>query len=844
MPDEKYRIWLEPSIRLDSDQLKKDIETLKDTIQKSVNSLTDEQLKLKMEFTKVDTGMFKNIQSEIINIGKLLDDLKKKDFSTVINIDPGQKSSAQMELLAQKARLLTQQVQNSLDKISGMRGISATMEQLNQLLVFQSKFQPDKIYERIDNAMGGKTSARMENIISELNKDLNLLTEITGVKLDTSRIDELDKALQGTSNSAEKLVESINNAIQPLSSKSVEIKDVLGIEGVQTSVKQIDDMFTDLRAKIETALDLSTINMHVEAINAQIDKIDVDKAVKDALEGNTKIDVKVNVGADTEAINRTKDDIKQIAENVASIDLSKADQIKTKFKGLADGTSEVASETERWKEITDEAIVSLERVKATDKEGNAQVQDSLTIDYAAREQLRERETAAINKQNAAYQKYLAEQEAARQKELDLLQKAEIAQREYEESLRRTEEEAERQYEREINLLDERNRKLDEEHESKVVKQMEKEEAAAKIEADAFVTLDTNVGKYIARQKEYVAAAEKAGFENDENVQTLKTMISCLEALQNGIRNLEYSDVKEATSEFHNLQNATEEAARSVKEVTKISVKSTAEDAKTKAETLKAVARYEAIRKQIINDINKSSKAEHGKSSQDYSNLVQYRDAVEQLYQEYTHGSKSLQDFRDSLENIANGAAGASNNIRQAGEMTMSFGDRIKKAMGNLSTYFGVSRMIMQVVRYTRDLIKTSIDLDKEMTQLRIVTNETEQAYSDYSASIARTAREISSSMSDLISATTTFARLGYSLDESSVLAKYTAMLQQVGDIDAQAAQNAITAITKAFADEVDISNIESVMDRLVIVGRMVAHICSNAYLVIGYNGQSRFGMIA
>ena len=363
-------------------------------------------------------------------------------------------------------------------------------------------------------------------------------------------------------------------------------------------------------------------------------------------------------------------------------------------------------------------------------------------------------------------------------------------------------------------------------------------------ADAFVTLDTNIGKYIARQKEYINAAKKAGLENDENVQTLKTMVSCLEALQNGIRNLDYYDVKEATSEFHNLQNATEEAARSVKEVTKISVESTAEDAETKAETLKAVARYEAIRKQIINDINKSSKAEHGTRAADYKSLIDYRDNVEKLFKDFEDHKITLEQFKDGLENTGIGAASAANNIRAAGEMTETFSDKIKKNIKNLSAYFSVSRMFTLVIRYMRDLIQTSIELDKEMGQLRIVTDETEDSYASFSSSIAKTAKEISASMTDLISATTTFARLGYSLDESSVLAKYTAMLQQVGDIDASAAQDAVTAITKAFADEVDINNIESVMDRLVVVGRNIAHVCSDAYLVIGYNGQSRFGMIA
>lgn len=103
-----------------------------------------------------------------------------------------------------------------------------------------------------------------------------------------------------------------------------------------------------------------------------------------------------------------------------------------------------------------------------------------------------------------------------------------------------------------------------------------------------------------------------------------------------------------------------------------------------------------------------------------------------------------------------------------------------------------------------------------MTQLRIVTNESEGAYQRYGDEVARTAQKIGSSMTDIIDATTVFARLGYSLEESSTLAELTAMLQRVGDIDAGDAQSALTSIIKAY--DLDVKDMELVMDKLVTVG--------------------------
>ena len=134
-------------------------------------------------------------------------------------------------------------------------------------------------------------------------------------------------------------------------------------------------------------------------------------------------------------------------------------------------------------------------------------------------------------------------------------------------------------------------------------------------------------------------------------------------------------------------------------------------------------------------------------------------------------------------------------------------------IGKLTAY---AFSMQQVIRRIREMINITIELNDAMTQLKIVTQATDAEYERYARNIARTATEIGIATKDLIDASTVYARLGYSLDESSALAKYTGMLQNVGDIDASTAQSAITSIVKAF--NVDIGDIESVMDKLVVVG--------------------------
>lgn len=233
----------------------------------------------------------------------------------------------------------------------------------------------------------------------------------------------------------------------------------------------------------------------------------------------------------------------------------------------------------------------------------------------------------------------------------------------------------------------------------------------------------------------------------------------------------------------------------------------------------------ALLSQMQNVERSWTAARNGKSSGNYSEI---RENIEQLksYQRQLEGSKiTVEEFRERLSELQRSFNANSNAIKENGENTKNWGDRLGGLAQKFSTWLGVSQIIMLGVRSIRKMITATIELDDAMTQLKIVTRDTANVYEDYLGNITKTASNIGSSVSDLVDSTTTFARLGYSIKESSALAEYTAMLQNVGDIDVSDAQDALTAIIKAFGLSVD--EIESVMDKLVITGRKIARWHSN-----------------
>ena len=211
------------------------------------------------------------------------------------------------------------------------------------------------------------------------------------------------------------------------------------------------------------------------------------------------------------------------------------------------------------------------------------------------------------------------------------------------------------------------------------------------------------------------------------------------------------------------------------------------NAEKRAATQKEQALKRALNllKQIEQAESNWTAAKSGKSRKEYSNLSRYATDLRSYISELESGKITTDEF-----------------ILKMNQLGISFQ--------------GTKRIIMRIYSTMRKMVAASVELDAAMTQLQIVTKESNQVMSQFGDTAAESAKRIGTSVTDFVSSATTFARLGYSLNESSQLAEFTAMLQNVGDIDVSQAQDAITSIVKAF--DVDVDQIESVMDKLVTTG--------------------------
>lgn len=180
-------------------------------------------------------------------------------------------------------------------------------------------------------------------------------------------------------------------------------------------------------------------------------------------------------------------------------------------------------------------------------------------------------------------------------------------------------------------------------------------------------------------------------------------------------------------------------------------------------------------------------------------------------------SQSTKDrFTAQINEVRNDITGVQNEMVVTGQVGNTMLTRLINGFKKFGGWMVVTRVLTTVIRLSRQVVTNVKEIDTAMTQLQIVTRASSEEMTRFGTSAADAAKKVGASITDLVDSATTFARLGFSLEESSTLAQFTSMLQVVGDIDVSDAQDATTAIMKAF--NIDADQIESVMDKLVQVG--------------------------
>lgn len=192
----------------------------------------------------------------------------------------------------------------------------------------------------------------------------------------------------------------------------------------------------------------------------------------------------------------------------------------------------------------------------------------------------------------------------------------------------------------------------------------------------------------------------------------------------------------------------------------------------------------------------------------------------QLNYTVDNGDGTFTQMTASLNAARSAIVATAGDVKEAKTAFGSFVDEIKGKFKTILTYLVASMGWQEVFQQVRRGIEYVREIDSALTELKKVTNETNETYDAFLQTASKTAGALGSTVSDFVNATADFARLGYGVDEASKLAEAASVYKNVGDgiNDVAQASESIISTMKAFG--IEAKDAMSIVDRFNEVGKL------------------------
>lgn len=333
---------------------------------------------------------------------------------------------------------------------------------------------------------------------------------------------------------------------------------------------------------------------------------------------------------------------------------------------------------------------------------------------------------------------------------------------------------------------------------------------------------TGVQKYLKQvdqmQKEWTAAVAP-GAESAKAMSRLAAEATQLKVLEKNLRN--------GKAGADDLAKGLEHAGAVIKQVT-AEVKYFGEDRslidfKPGADAnVKALVELSKAISTTKKNYESWTAAAKGSTEGDYRGLKSALDSFEQLNEKVKSGTITFEEYRKQFTDIKKGADQCSSSIRAAGKDTKSLGDRVKELATKFSKWLSISQLVMKGIQTFKQMASIVVEVDTAMTELRKVTDETEVTYDKFLSNSITRAKALGATLTDVVTASADFAKLGKSIQEASDLADAAIVYKNVGDniSDISTAAESIISTMQAFSDEGH--EAMEIVDRFNIIGNNFA----------------------
>ena len=181
-------------------------------------------------------------------------------------------------------------------------------------------------------------------------------------------------------------------------------------------------------------------------------------------------------------------------------------------------------------------------------------------------------------------------------------------------------------------------------------------------------------------------------------------------------------------------------------------------------------------------------------------IAEYRQELQQLNLDTPDVTNKMKQMALGLKDIEVNAKNNKRALDLANKSAMSFGEAVKIAATKFLIWSGVTVAYYAAVRAMRDGIITVKELDTAMVELKKVTDETDATYQDFMKTAFDLGEQLGRTGKEVINATSDFAKMGYTLENSIGLAEEALLMVNVGDgiKDIDSAASALIATLKGF----------------------------------------------
>lgn len=128
-------------------------------------------------------------------------------------------------------------------------------------------------------------------------------------------------------------------------------------------------------------------------------------------------------------------------------------------------------------------------------------------------------------------------------------------------------------------------------------------------------------------------------------------------------------------------------------------------------------------------------------------------------------------------------------------------NQIKRAGTQMLGLISVYDVINTSIEGFKKMYQSVYEIDTAMTNLKKVTNETDQTYADFLDRSAVSAQKLGRTVSGLVEQTATWSKLGYSLPEAEKLSELSSIYANVAEVDDDTAISDIVTALKAYGLE-------------------------------------------